>query len=357
MERHIREIRIARRVDQVTDHRVLFQLIGTVDKVLPHQEFGEGEGAEHDVLGHLEARNVPDLPADLSPDAGHVHARMIAGQRAIQTVNVEAHVLTQHLQQRRVEARLVIMQDEARSGPDRFALQFHRDQDQRCPVHLVLAVLTPPVEKAERQEQRVGPTLLQVRLGLAVEIDQSLVQIGGIGAHEHLVALKAAHDEFALDPFAGSLRVDIGVAHGPGGQIGQRRDADLLAIGQTVLQRAGIGTDERDRLSAHALVEQRVAGGQIEQPALPPVQAALRCQLFLGCPLVLTVEVGKVGRRFQVGQHRDVVICFFRLVVQHALGKGQRPNALIARPLDIDGADKVPFFFGAHVCASPLHRM
>ncbi|MCY1236163.1 hypothetical protein D9M72_488070 [compost metagenome] len=53
-------IRIAWRIDEVLDYRVLTQLVSSLHKINPHQILGKGEGRQHNLFGHLPPLDVFD---------------------------------------------------------------------------------------------------------------------------------------------------------------------------------------------------------------------------------------------------------------------------------------------------------
>ena len=97
------------------DDRVLTQLLSTFAQVLPHQILGERKHGQHHVFGDLPTFDAFDRLRYGVPDAAHVQAMLIAWQLAIGYAKVELEVLAQHLNQRRVEARLVLVQHECKS--------------------------------------------------------------------------------------------------------------------------------------------------------------------------------------------------------------------------------------------------
>src|SRR5690606_35840391 len=59
-------------------------------------------------------------------------------------------------------------------------------------------------------------------------------------------------------------------------QAGERGNGDTRATGQCVLQCTGVAADNGQAALARLMVEQRAAGGQVEQLALPTLQPAHR---------------------------------------------------------------------------------
>ena len=101
-------------VDRVADEGRGLQLLGAVLEILPHQVLGEAEGREHDLLEHLEARGVADLVPDDRPDAGDVDPVLVRRQLLRELAEVDLEVLPQHLHEREVEDRLVLVEPQLR---------------------------------------------------------------------------------------------------------------------------------------------------------------------------------------------------------------------------------------------------
>ncbi len=127
---HIARIGLARGLQQVTYDRVRLQRLGAVDQVLPHQIFGERKGAQHHIGYHLEAGHVAHRTAHDRPHPRHVDPRGVLRQLAGQLGNLQLEVLPQHLEEREVEARLVLVDRELHPRAHAAALELHRQQDQ-----------------------------------------------------------------------------------------------------------------------------------------------------------------------------------------------------------------------------------
>ena len=77
------------------DDSVFFQLIGTVDQVLPHKILGERKYAENHILSHFEAGRILDRVTNVIPNALYVDPALVCGQVAIQPTNRKAKVSLQ----------------------------------------------------------------------------------------------------------------------------------------------------------------------------------------------------------------------------------------------------------------------
>ena len=185
---------VGRRVDQVANDRIALEQVGAVDEVLPHQVLGEGQRRERDLLGDLPALDALDVPADGLPDSGDVDAGGVLRQFAVEFRHRQVEVLLQHLQQRRIEARLVLVQRETEAGAHAFALELYGNQDQRRSVRPG-AVLRRPFQEAEAQIEDVGAALLEGEPGSPVEIGESAFEFGVGDVGVQVAPLHRVQDE------------------------------------------------------------------------------------------------------------------------------------------------------------------
>ena len=91
------------------DQAVLAEAIGTVDKVLPHQVFREGERGERQFLDHLETRHVAHLPPHDLEDPSNVNAAIVAWQIPFELRYPDGEVALKKLEQREVDAHFVLV--------------------------------------------------------------------------------------------------------------------------------------------------------------------------------------------------------------------------------------------------------
>ena len=94
------------------DNRVLAQLVGALGQVLPHQVLGKREHGQHHVFRNLPTLDVLDGVGNGLPDCLHIQARIVSRQFAICDAEIEFEILPQHFDERRVEARLVVVQQQ-----------------------------------------------------------------------------------------------------------------------------------------------------------------------------------------------------------------------------------------------------
>ncbi|MND98044.1 hypothetical protein D3C80_903820 [compost metagenome] len=135
-------------------------MLGVFGQIFPHEVLGKRKHRQHDVFVQLPARDVLNGVTDLVPNARNIQARVVSRQLLLQRSEAEFEVLPQHLDQRRVKARLIIVQHHGESGASTFTLQRDRNQYQWCFVFLSCPVLTRPAKETDSQEQRVRATFL-----------------------------------------------------------------------------------------------------------------------------------------------------------------------------------------------------
>ena len=163
---------VCRRVDQVRHYRIALEQVGAVNEVLPHQVFGERQRRERDLLGDFPALNAFDVTADGLPNAGNVDAGSVLRQFAVEFGHRQVEILLQHLHQGRIEARFVLMQRQSKSGTHAFALELHRDEDQRRPVR-ARTVLRRPFQETQAEVEDVSATFFEGEPGGSVEIGEA----------------------------------------------------------------------------------------------------------------------------------------------------------------------------------------
>jgi hypothetical protein len=89
---------------------VALEFLGSIDKILPHEVLREGEGREHDLLGHLEALDPLHVLADDLPDLCNLHARSQSRQVALEFRYLQIKVPPNHLEKRRIDPCVVLME-------------------------------------------------------------------------------------------------------------------------------------------------------------------------------------------------------------------------------------------------------
>ena len=87
--------------------------------------------ASTDLFGDFPSFDVLHVPLHDPPDFGHVNPGSVARQFPFEFGRQEFEILTKHLEQRRIEANLILMQLEPETGPHAFALQADWDKQQR----------------------------------------------------------------------------------------------------------------------------------------------------------------------------------------------------------------------------------
>ncbi len=293
----------ARRIDQPPHHRVAPQRLDPVGQILPHQELGERQVGQRDILGHFPSRNVAQLAADRVEDRRNVEAGSVSG-RIRQAREIHGEILPQHFEQGGVEAGLVVMRAQREAGAYAVPLQEHGDQDQRRAVRL-LAILLFPQQRAQCQEQRIGPALLLVVAGGAVDGRQRRLQAVLIEAADQFAPRQGLPAKFPGGILQRAAAVDLRAARiATGHQFRrgaetQRRLALLAAqLGQHCLEPRDVGAgDRQDLLAGHRQVQQAIAAGQIQQPLSPAPNAIQAPRLDRGGSIL---HLGaQRGRRFK----------------------------------------------------------
>ena len=129
-KRHRRLVGLAGRIDQVGYHGRLAQVFGTLRQILPHKIFGEGKHRQHDIFADFPPPNVLDGGAHAHPDTRDVQPGVVTRQVALRHAEFKLEILAQHLDERGVEARLVIMRTNREAGAGALSTQRHRQEDQ-----------------------------------------------------------------------------------------------------------------------------------------------------------------------------------------------------------------------------------
>ena len=125
-KRHRRLVGLAGRIDQVGYHGRFAQVFGTLRQILPHKIFGEREHRQHDIFADFPTPDVLDGSAYAHPDTSDVQPGVVTRQITLRHAEFELEVLTQHLDERGVKARLVIMRTNREAGSGALSTQRHR---------------------------------------------------------------------------------------------------------------------------------------------------------------------------------------------------------------------------------------
>ncbi len=262
-------------LQQVPHQRAFHQLVAALGEVLPHQVLGEGELTEQQLAAHLEAGQVAHRAADLGPDPVHVDAVAIPGQGAIEPGNVQVEIVAQQFQQGEVEARLVLEQVQGDAAGGALPFQAHRQQDQRGTVMLGIVGGLFPAQETQRQVEGIGTALVEVAAGAPIELYQGRVQLGRIQGGDHLAAGQGTAGVLVLQILVFTRLVQHRVATAYR-QVRQRHQAQRPALGQAIFQRRRLGAEQGHAAGVFRHVQQAVAGGEVEQLALPKRQATDR---------------------------------------------------------------------------------
>ena len=264
------------RIDQVADDGIALEIVGPIDEILPHQIFREGEGCEHDLFGNLPALDAFHMLAHDLPDARDVDAGAVRGKLAFEFRHRQAEVPAQHLEQRRIEPHLVLVQRQPETGAHALPFKLHRNHEERRAIRAG-AVLGRPLQKPEAEIKDVRAALFEGEARRPIQVCETSLHfsLGRLG-----VQFVAAHglEHIGLAPvlvlaFAEERRI---ASVAPVEDCGPTLHLEALARGEQVFELRRIGAFDRDRRLVLLEVEQAVAQREIEQAALPGLEAVER---------------------------------------------------------------------------------
>ena len=150
----------------------LLEHLRAIHQIFPHEVFGEGEGAERHLFTQLETGHVARGLSYQRPHAGDIDTAAIAGQAALQPRYFELEILPQHFEQREIKARLVFVLAQRKAGTHAATFQPHRQQNQGRAVGFLFLAAFAPVQKAQRDKQRIGAALAQIQAAFAIKLNQ-----------------------------------------------------------------------------------------------------------------------------------------------------------------------------------------
>ena len=239
------------------DDGALAKLLRPFGEVLPHQELREREHGQHHVLGNLPTLDVLDGVRHAAPDGGDVDAGIVPWQFAVAHSEIQLEVLPQHLQQRRVEARLVLVGRHREARSRTLAVQRDRQQDQRRLDALAWLVVAVPHQEAQRQEHGVGSTFLHRVASTAIQVDQPCFHVRRGQPDEDLALAQRfpgmfLANVFLVARFMQRLAARVGTVH----EVGMSQQLEGMSLGQQVFQRARIRRLQAQRLLARLEVQQ-----------------------------------------------------------------------------------------------------
>ena len=308
--------RLARTVDQVLHHAVGLELRGAVLQVLPHQVLREREQAEVRFVQHLPLFQLGHCQAERLQQARDVDALVVGGQafrtgagtggaaEAAQVADADLLAQPHHLQQRRIDDRIVVMAHQPEAGAHRLAQQRHRHQQDRREMRGLRTFGIGPAQQAECEEQRVRTPFLQTFARLAEQVGQRRVQVLGREPDQQFAVGQRTACHLVPGCLAGAVAMDLGRArilavH----DLRLGAQPELAAVGQRILQRGEVGRGDAQRRLRRLEVEQPVAQGQVEQLRLPLRQPSLWRVVGAGVDDLqqCRVERGQVGHGLDGG--------------------------------------------------------
>ena len=228
--------------DEMADERILLQDIEPGGEVLPHHELAERELSERDVAGHAPAVHFRHGLGKGVEDLREIDAVVVFGN-GIESLDGDVELGAQELDQRGVDRRVLVGAGEPEVG-ERLAHERHRQEDERGAVGLGILRGGLPVEKANREEERVDARFLQIGLGEAKEVLEALLRL----------RFRAGRDQQ--------------VVHGIG-----EGDRHFGVAGELVLKPGDIAARERQHALRVADVQEPVPQGQVQQFLRPPGDA------------------------------------------------------------------------------------
>ena len=257
-------------VDQVLDERAPTQIRLAVPEVAPEQVLRERVEAHLQRLVDAPPVHVLDRALDDAEHEGDVDATIVRGQR-VEAGDLDLVVAPQVFEQGHVDPRLVGADREAVAlAPPGLALELEGHEEQRRAARPRGLVRLEVLEEADGQVEAARTALLPGGARLAVEMCEPLGELRLAQGRVELAALDAVLEEplQRLEIGGGRVRDSLELRRA-------RDDAEGLALGQPVLDRAEIGAREegQDALRGARRVEQPVAHGQVEELTQPAVQA------------------------------------------------------------------------------------
>ena len=153
---------------------VISQRVGPVHEVLPHEVLGEGEMAQHNVFHNLESRRVLHRKSNAVPDGRDINTAVVRRQLSVDPRNFDLEVPAEHLQQRRVETWLVVVDHHPDATTHGSSFKCDRTQDQRSAKPARVFLIPFPEQEANGEIKGVGTAFLQGCLSLPINLYGSM---------------------------------------------------------------------------------------------------------------------------------------------------------------------------------------
>ena len=249
-------VKRAAALHEVRDDGRLREVVQARREVLPHEELAEREAAEPDFGEHLPAFERAHRGAERREDGVHVDAVFVRRER-VDARRRDAVLALEHLEERDVDDRVVVRRLEREAGLRGKAREQHgQEQDRRAVDGRLVALAVFPLERAEREEERVGAAFLQVGARGAVERKESRVGLRAGGRRDVEPVVFGLGGEEVLRRVGRQLQDLVGLA---------LRERVLEARRELELQTDGV----RPLLE----IEQAVAARKVEQLRAPALDA------------------------------------------------------------------------------------
>ena len=154
---------VAAAFHKVRDERMAAKLVGAGGKILPHHELAEREVAYRGSLLDIPAIHALHRLAESGEDLCDVYARVIFGKR-VEPRDGNPELRAEKLDERRIEHRVVVEAGDRISLANVLPRHLHGHQEYWRAALLGVSALLPPLEKPEREVERVYAAFLKVGL-------------------------------------------------------------------------------------------------------------------------------------------------------------------------------------------------
>src|SRR6185437_328785 len=127
----------------------LAQFVSAILKVRVHYVLLKAEDAKIDLRYHFPSRDLHHGLAKYRPDFLYIYAMSVFG-RWFDTMNFDAVVFAERLQQRRIDERLIIVANQRKAATYRSAFKSDGNKNQGRQVGLFRAVIFGPTQETQR---------------------------------------------------------------------------------------------------------------------------------------------------------------------------------------------------------------
>ncbi len=332
--------RLPRPVHQMIDHLVSRQHRHPVVQIFPQQKLVERKLRQPNLPMHFPPGHLLHRLTKQPQNFRHIHPRLVL-RRRIHPRNLQLEIPPQKLQQRHVHDRVLVVTLQRETLLHRLPLQPHRNQQNRRAKRPLALLRLLPLQKSERQIQRVRPALLHLQPRPPIQIQQTprqlrLRQRTPQPPRPHLLRQMRRHRIFPLRARPQREIPRIESRHQPALLL----DRKTPLLRQLVFQLIRIRANQRNRLLRFPKIQQPVPQRQIQQLLLPmidPVSLAAHFRRHLRLlPKFPRRDPIRRNRRHRNLRPRRVRQIHRRL----SPPQRQRPNPRRPRPKHIDRIPK-----------------